>query len=394
MNIAGIVAEYDPFHSGHAYHIEKTREAGADAVVVALGGDFTQRGEAAFCEKGARARAALLCGADLVLEIPAPFAMASAERFALGGVAVLDALGCVDTLSFGSESGDAPALERLAALLDSPAFSEALKTELADGAGYASARAAAAEKLLPGAGALLSGANDLLGSEYCKQLSRLGSKMRPFAVKRAGAGHGEAPGGGHASASYLRGLGTVRGLAPYVPEAALDIYIDEAGRGALPCMTERLEPAILAKLRSMEEEDFSRVPDAAAEGLYHRVYTASRRAATYEGLLAAIKTKRYAMSRVKRVVMSAFLGFDDSVLKGSSPAYCHVLAMNAVGAAVLKEAKRAAKLPVGSSLAELAQTSAAAAYQAKLEALATDLFWLSAPSPHPCGEAFTRKLIK
>lgn len=394
MNVAGIIAEYDPFHLGHAYQIEATRAAGAEAVVVALGGDFTQRGAAAFCEKGVRARAALSCGADLVLEIPAPFAMASAERFAYGGVALLSSLGCVGTLSFGSESGNAEALWRLGEVLDAPEFSALLKEELAGGAAYASARAAAAERLFPGAAALLSGANDLLGAEYCKWIRRLEVKMRPLTIKREGVTHGAKKAGeGFASASYLRELGTVYGLRDYVPAAAFALYTQEAGRGGLPCLDGRLSPAIMAKLRSMDEEEFARVPDAAGEGLYHRVFAASRRAVDYESLCAAVKTKRYAMSRVRRVIMGAFLGFDEERIRGGLP-YCHVLAMNEVGAAVLSEAKKSSALPVSASLAVLEKTSERAACFAKLESRVTDLFWLSAPSPRPCGEAYTRKLIK
>ena len=117
MKIAGIIAEYDPFHNGHAYQIAKTRDAGAEAIVVVLGGEFTQRGEPAWCSKYTRAEAALCCGADLVLEMPVPYAVGSAEKFAEGGISILDALGCVDVLSFGSESGDAEKLKAVSALV-------------------------------------------------------------------------------------------------------------------------------------------------------------------------------------------------------------------------------------------------------------------------------------
>lgn len=395
MKITGIIAEYDPFHNGHAYHIGKARAAGADAVVVALGGEFTQRGEPAWCSKYLRAQCALLCGADLVLEIPLPYALGSAERFAEGGVSVLDALGCVDTLSFGSECGDAEKITRFAALSDSPEFLDEVKKAHSGGVSAASAREAAARFLAPELSEIAASPNDTLGTEYCKWLSRLGSSIEPFAVRRYGAGHGEAVlKSGIASATYLRSFPSVSDILPYVPAATHGLLLEAETAGKLPALPEKYGVAALSRLRTLSEAELARVPDCAAEGLYHRVFDAVRQAKSLDELYSLIKTKRYAMSRVKRIVAGAYLGLDGSVLKGAKLPYIRVLGMNDLGAAVLKEAKSTAKLPISASLAELERVSETAAVFAALEARAEDLWQILLPSPGECGLAYKTKLIK
>ena len=397
MKIAGIIAEYDPFHNGHAYQIAKTRDAGADAVVAVLGGEFTQRGEPAWCSKYLRAEAALLCGADLVLEMPVPYALGSAEKFAEGGIKILDALGCVDVLSFGSESGDAEKIMAFAALSEREDFIEEYKKALSEGISSPSARQKAAEKLAPELSSVAANPNDTLGAEYCKWLLRLDSKIRPSTVKRYGAGHGEAAvlKSGIASATYLRSFDEPEDIFPFVPYKVYELLAKAYREGKLPFSEKKIEPAVLAVLRMMREEDFEKVPDCASEGLYHRVFDAVREASTLDELYLSIKTKRYAMSRVKRIVSGAFLGLDNSVLKNSELPYIRVLGMNETGAAVLKEAKNSGcRLPVSSSLAELSKTSETAEYFAMLESRAEDLWQLGLPTPGKCGIAYTTKLIK
>lgn len=397
MKIAGIIAEYDPFHNGHAYQIAKTRDMGAEAVVVALGGEFTQRGEPAWCSKYLRAEAALNCGADLVLEIPLPYAVGSAEKFAEGGVKVLDALGCVDILSFGSESGEAEKIMAFAALAETEEYIEEYKKALSEGISAAAARQKAAEKTFPELAAVAENPNDTLGAEYCKWLLRLESKIKPSTVKRYGAGHGEAAvlKSGIASATYLRSFVEPEDIFPFVPYKTYELLAKGYREGKLPFDCKKIEPAVLAVLRMMGEEEFAKVPDCAAEGLYHRVFDAVQKAASLDELYELIKTKRYAMSRVKRIVSGAFLGLDSSVLKTAKLPYIRVLGMNDVGAAVLKEAKSSGcKLPVSSSLADLAKTSETAEYFAMLESRAEDLWQLGLPKPGRCGLAYTAKIIK
>ena len=397
MKIAGIIAEYDPFHNGHAYQIARTKDAGADAVVVVLGGEFTQRGEPAWCSKYTRAKAALLCGADLVLEMPLPYAVASAEKFAEGGISVLDALKCVDVLSFGSESGDAGKIMEFAKLFEREDFIEEYKKALSEGISSAAAREKAAEKLAPELSSVAANPNDTLGAEYCKWLLRLNSKIKPSTVKRYGAGHGEAAvlKSGMASATYLRTFEEPEDIFPFVPYKCYELLAKDYREGKLPFSEKKIEPAVLAVLRMMGEEDFAKVPDCGSEGLYHRVFDAVQEATNLDELYLSIKTKRYAMSRVKRIVAGAFLGLDSSVLKDAKLPYIRVLGMNETGAAVLKEAKAAGcELPISASLADLEKTSETAKLFAALENKAENLWQLGLPKPGKCGLAYTTKIIK
>ena len=184
MRIAVIIAEYNPFHNGHAYHIAQTRKNGATHIAVVMSGNFVQRGEPAFLEKHVRARAALSGGADLVLELPLAFACAPAQRFGLGAVYVAEKMGCVDMLSFGSESGDTARLEQAAAVLDTPQFREALARELESGAPYPQAVSRAMERCGSGFAGLTASPNDTLALEYLRALRQLGSKIYPMAVRR------------------------------------------------------------------------------------------------------------------------------------------------------------------------------------------------------------------
>lgn len=397
MKIAGIIAEYDPFHNGHAYQIAKTKEAGADAVVVVLGGEFTQRGEPAWCSKYLRAKAALLCGADLVLELPVPYAIGSAERFAEGGISILDSLRCVDVLSFGSECGSAEKIMEFAKLFEKPEFTEKYKKFLSEGISSPLARQKAAEKLSPELSSVAANPNDTLGSEYCKWLLRLGSNISVSTVKRYGAGHGETAvlKSGIASATYLRTFNDPTDIFPFVPQKCHSLLTDEYNKGKLPFNEKKIEPAVLAVLRSMSEEDFSKVPDCGSEGLYHRVFDAVGAASSLDELYSLIKTKRYTMSRVKRIVTGAFLGLDNTVLKSAKLPYIRVLGMNDKGALVLKEAKASGcELPISSSLATLEKTSETAKLFASLENKAENLWQLGLPSPGKCGIAYTEKIIK
>ena len=203
MKAVGIVAEYNPFHSGHRYQIRKIREIfGAETPVAAvMSGDFVQRGEAASYDKFTRAEAAVRGGVSLVIEMPLPWSLSSAESFARGGVGLLGAAGVIDALSFGSESGDLSALEKTAAVLDTPEFAEALKRELTGGTPFAAARARAARALLGESAAVLDTPNDLLAVEYIRAAAKLGYIFDYTPVRREGSTHD-----GAGSASELRAL--------------------------------------------------------------------------------------------------------------------------------------------------------------------------------------------
>ena len=252
MKFAGIIAEYDPFHNGHAWQLQAARERGARAVAVALSCALTQRGAPPLLPERVRAAAAQDAGASLVFALPAPWAMSGAESFARAGVALLAAAGC-DALVFGAEDPDPDRLTAAARVLASPAYRAALKEQLAAGArNFAAARQAAVEQAAPGRGlaALLDKPNNNLAVEYCKAILELGAPLEPIPLPRQGANHGDARTAGcYASASALRALWRREGpeaLAPYVPAAALPLYqvggqavLRRQGRGSTPWLSAR-----------------------------------------------------------------------------------------------------------------------------------------------------------
>lgn len=390
MVIAGVVAEYNPFHLGHAHHLEETRRRGATHIVAVMSGQFVQRGEPALLDKWTRARAALSCGADLVLELPLPYAMATAQRFALGAVGLLDALGCVDLLSFGSDCGDLDRLKACIRLLNAPRFPQALGQFLDRGMTFAAARQQAVREL-GGAelAATLGRANDILALEYLAALEQLGSAMAPLAIPRRGAGHdADRPQGGFASASCLRQM-ILEGQEEWqtlVPSRALPLYREAMGRGMGPARLKALERPILAAVRTLTREGVQQLPDL-SEGLENRLLKA-RGAASLEELLGEIKTKRYPLARVRRLVLSAFLQVRGD-LALARPPYLRVLGANRRGFEVLSRAKDTAQLPLDHSLARLSRRVPEAQVYLQTEALAGDLWALALPKVGPAGLEYT-----
>lgn len=379
MKIVGIAAEYDPFTNGHALHIARTRAAFDEpcAVVCVMSGSFTQRGEPACLGKFVRARAAASCGADLVLELPVDFALASAERFAFGAAALLDSLGMVDVMSFGSESGSVEELREAAALLASPELDELIRAELARGVSYAAARQKAAERLAGSPLELLKKPNNILGLEYIKALNTMKSTVRPFTVKRAGAHDGDHE--EYPSASVLRTVlrsgGSVNGMAP---ERAVAMYASETAAGRAPVSVNALETAVLSRLRSMSLPELEALPDA-SDGLGTRVYKAARAARTLEELYALAKTKRYALSRIRRVAMCAYLGMT-AADRAERPRYARVLAATETGRRLLR--KNGCGLPVITKAAAAKRLPYEVLNEFLLETRATDLWSLGRPEPN------------
>ena len=373
MQVAGAICEYNPFHTGHAWQLSELRRRGAAAIVCAMSGNFTQRGDFAIVRKHVRAEAAIRGGADLVLELPLPWAISSAEGFARGGVEVLAATGVVDTLAFGSECADTDTLAHVADALSSDAFAEALKSELDKRDSFAAARQRAAEKLAGTDAAVLANPNDILGVEYCKALS--GTGIAPLALPRMGAAHDGAPSGEYASASYIRAH--MERAAPYLTPDMRRLYDAERAAGRAPVAMANAERAILARLRTMGENDFA-CYDEGNEGLYHRFFDAARRAASVAELLDAVKTKRYAHARLRRMLLAMYLGLPNAERPDKVP-YLRVLAMNDKGKTLLHDMRKTATLPVLIKPADVRELSPAAQRLMELEARATDLYALAYP---------------
>lgn len=374
METAGIVAEYNPFHRGHAWHIAETRRrlGGEAPVVCVMSGHWVQRGECALADKWLRAALALDRGADLVVELPTPWAMASAESFARGAVSLLAATGVVDVLSFGSETGELAPLEEAAAALDAPDYPERLRAALGRGLSFPAARQEAA------GAACLSAPNNNLGVEYLRSLRALGSTIRPMTVPRQGAGHDGPAAGGFASASELRRLlraGRGEEAAP---------YLTAPWSGELADM-QHIERAVLARLRTMGEGDWAALPDGGgAEGLPSRLAKAAREAVSLEDFYTRAKTRRYPHARLRRLALAAFLGLR-AAERPAVPPYVRVLGLGGRGRALLRRMKDTCPLPVIVKPAQAREMDGPARALFEAEAKYTDLYGLCFPAPRPCG---------
>lgn len=377
MNISGIISEYNPFHMGHKHHIDQTRAALGDdsGIVCVMSGNFVQRGEPAAFLKNARAQCALHGGADLVLELPLPWALSSAEGFARGAVGLLGAAGCVSHLSFGSESGELAPLEKAAEVLLRPEMDAIIRELLPGGLPYAAARQLAAERLAGESLPQLKSPNDILGIEYIKAIYSQRLSMKPLTVKRVGAGHDQPGGGDMPSASELRKrLAAGETVYANMPKECGEVLKREMHQGRGPVMGAALDTAIISRLRMLSKERFEALPDS-GEGLAARLYRAASAEVSVDAVIAAAATKRYALSRLRRMVMCAALGIKEGDAEGIPP-YIRVLAANSRGCAILKQMQEKASLPIITKPAEINSLGAEARACFALERAATDLFVL------------------
>ncbi len=381
MKTAAVICEYNPFHNGHRYQLEQTRAAGATHIVAVMSGNFTQRGDVAVFDKYARTLTALKNGVDLVIELPTKYSLSSAEGFAAGAVGIITALGCVDMLSFGSESGDIAALKEASAASEYAVHTDLFFTLMRNGKSYPAALAEAVkEYYTDDVYETLSTPNNTLAVEYLNALDNCGSRIEPFTVARHGAEHDSAEeSGGFASASLIR-----KKILSGEDWSALSPAENA------PCAdVKRLERAILARLREMRPDDFLRLYDG-ANGLAERLCKAVRKACTLDELYLLTKTKRYTLARIRRAVMCGFLGLYKEQLTVPN-AYIRILGMNARGREIL--AKADCPLPIDTSLKKLSAFSREAHRQAAFEERCGDLYSLAFEKPRPCGYEFTAKPV-
>ena len=394
--LAGIIAEYDPFHNGHAWQLQQAKALGAQRVAVAMSCGLTQRGALPLLPESVRVQAALTCGADLVFALPAPYACSGAECFARAGVQLLAAAGC-DALVFGAETPDAALLMEAARVLSGAEYRTALKARLSAGArSFAAARQAAVEAVCPGTGlaALLDKPNNNLAVEYCKAILELGASLVPIPLPRQGAGHGQAlteTGGQFASASALRTLwqsGGADAAAPYVPAEVLPLYreVFAAGQYTDLAAAQRCQLALL-RSRCAGTAPFAQVRGI-SEGLEHRLEAAVRSSTTHAELLDSLTTVRYPRARMRRLAMDAALGYSADAFPALPP-YLHLLGAQKDALPLLK----AAALPVSHSLARLAEQNAPCRAVVDAQLRACDFGALCRKKPEPMGGALRQKII-
>ncbi len=378
MNIIGIVCEYNPFHKGHAWQIAAGRESlGEDSVTVcAMSGDYVQRGEPAAFSKFARAEAACRCGADLVFELPLPWALSSAEGFARGAVSLLAGLGCTH-LSFGSEHGSLDALERLAQELSRTDIIEEIKQLMArePRLSFAAARQQLLTEYLGETAAILEKPNNILAVEYLKALRQLELPLQPFTLERRGSGHDQAGEGELRSASELRAM-LRRGEDPgeHIPPAAMEVFRREMEQGRAALDGDRLELALLSRLRMLDENSYLSLPDG-GDGAGQRLYAAVRTGSNLEEIWEAAAARRIPMARVRRMCLCAALGVKKG-MSGGLPPYARLLAANNRGREYLRNIDNKTTISVVTKPAHVKHLGPEARELFALGASAHDLFTL------------------
>ena len=378
---AGIVSEYNPFHNGHMYHIEKTRQSGADTVVCVMSGNFVQRGECAILPKHKRAEAAIRGGADLVIDLPVPWAMSSAESFARGSISLLSAVG-IDILSFGSEVDSKALLYRAAEATEDERVSQRIKELMSEGMSYPAALSKSTDEIYgEEVSALLAQPNSTLAVEYIKQIEKYSPDCDILPVKRMAVGHDSTETKERfASASRIRALVSEVDVSGFVPSFSLQ-------HGEELYNVKYAERAILSALRETSREDCSLyVTDQ--KGLSDRIYNAVKSADSLEALYAAAKSRNYTHSRVRREVMNIYLKIPAS-FSLKTPPFIKVLAANSKGLSLLKNAR----LPVVTKHSDAVFEDAFSKQVYDLQCSTTDKFSLMTEKISPMGMEQKKSVI-
>jgi len=386
MSGIGIIAEFNPLHTGHEFLINEAKKYGT--VVCVISGNFVQRGDTAIAEKRIRALAALKAGADLVIELPVLWSMSTAQNFALGGVSALKNAGC-NKIMFGSECGDIKELLNAADILLSDDFSKNVQKKVESGITFAAARQSAAEELGVKKG-ILEGANNNLGLEYILAARNIGFNPEFITVCRRGAAHDSKMEDEFVSASLLRDKllkGDSAFCKRYMSEEILKLFSSENLSDI-----KRIDTAILAILRSKSQNMLKTLPDL-SEGLENKLFSAISIATNLEELYNTIKVKRYTLARIRRLVLSAFIGADNSFFMKPVP-YLRILGFNKKGEAFMRENLKGCKVPIINRIADVEKLEPSAKSVFETEARATDLYLLSLEKPQKCGLEYTSKLIK
>jgi len=417
MNVLGIIAEYNPFHNGHLYHLEQSRKlCSTDYTVCVMSGSFIQRGEPALVNKWARAEMALLSGIDLVLELPVVYAMSSAEYFAYGGVKILDSLGIVDHLCFGSESGSLEGLKAVAEVLhnEPQPYKELLKKYLNGGISYPAARESALKEYFERTdgfsediGSTMGQSNNILGVEYLKALKRLGSRIKPFTISRIHNSYNtEDITGSISSATSIRKYIFDRpSVSPdsipvrALPEPTIQVLEREFGSGRGPVFSHSFASIILASIRKMSSRQLKLLPYV-SEGLENRIKDSADNSGTLYELIDKVCTKRYTRTRIQRALFHLLTGLTsnefDNFNQNGGPQYIRVLGFNSKGRQLLSALKDTASLPVIVKAANFKNTSNPLVNRMlEIESHSTDMYVLGYQNPEfrYAGQEFTQNVV-
>lgn len=344
--VVAIIGEYNPFHNGHAYHIQKTKEiTNADYVIAIISGSFVQRGNVSLIDKWSKADMALCNGVDLVIELPTVYSISSAENFAYGAIKILNSLKIVDTLSFGSEFCDLEVLEKIADVLtnEPPEFKTLLEHELSKGVSFPKARENALLMYLNDIrkyANILSSPNNILAIEYLKALKKTKSKIKPLAIQRINVGYNDLEiKNNFASATAIRKKiidNTPAGISKLMPSSSYKILYNSIKKGHYVKDITTFEKEILYSLRKMYTDEIAELPDV-SEGLENSIQDAADSCNTITEFMNIVKSKRYTSTRIQRILLYALLGITKEDMKTSykiNP-YVRILGMNANGKELL-----------------------------------------------------------
>jgi predicted nucleotidyltransferase len=420
MSVLGIVTEYNPFHNGHKYHIEKSKEiTGCDTVVCVMSGNFIQRGEPALLNKFARAEIALQSGVDLVIELPLPYAMSSAEAFGFGAVKILDSIGVVDCISFGSEHGNVDSLISIADILvkEPDEYKAELKKQLSLGLSFPVCRQRAIEKYLKhnlvseptvNLSSLLETSNNILGIEYLKALNKLKSAIKPYTIKRiVNQYNSPVITGDISSATAIRNsifnVVQEQQLSPNtvqaIPDIANTIIEKEFKKGRGPININVFENILLAFLRCSSTEKLGEITGI-SEGLEYRIKKAADTSGNIDTLLSNICTKRYTKTRLQRILFSLLAGITkndmDLFQQYGGPQYARILGFNNKGREILSKMKKNSVLPIITKPVDYKKTcNRLLKRMLEIEAQATDLYVLGYKNPafRKAGQEYTQNIV-
>lgn len=414
LKTVGLIVEYNPLHNGHVYHIQQAKRlTNSENVVCVMSGNFIQRGEPAIIDKWARAEMALLAGADLVIELPVVYAMASAEFFSFGAVKLLESTGVVDSLCFGSEYGEIEALEEIANILafEPGEFKEYLKGFLSTGISFPKAREKAllsyferyGSNDVENVGDILCKANNILGIEYLKALKRINSSIKPYTIKRLANEYNQTQlSGSISSATAIRygvQVGKIEETFKSMPKSSIDIFKREVEEGRAPIYLSNYDRMALGILRSLTVSQLADLPFA-SEGLHNRIKKSLNCSSSLLELFDNVTSKRYTRTRIQRSVLHALTGLKQSEFNAfnddGGPKYIRILGFNNKGRLLLKKMGEVSKLPVFVKAANILSTlDEEQKRMFEIEVFSTDMYVLGYPKAGmQTGQELTRNIIK
>lgn len=394
IKAVGIIAEYNPFHNGHAWHVAQAKQqSGCGYSIAVMSGHFTQRGEPAAFDKWTRAAMAVSGGVDLVLELPVVFAVRSAQYFATAGIQLLNALGVVSHVAFGAENADRRLLEQAAAF-NTAELGATLRAKLASGITYAAALADCISQSGV-SDSLLTQPNNILAIEYIRAINRYAQSLTPIIIpRRQSHYHDKTVTSPFASASAVRQALISRdidSLEIAIPQSSLAMIRSQISTGRGPIVYEAFAALILFKLRTAQLLDLAELPDI-REGLHHKLATEALKATTVKELLFRIKSKRYSQTRLQRALIHALLGLGKQQIKifdQCGPQYARVLAFNTKGKSLLKAMATRSQVPIVTKTTHFLNTKqrnhqknlTRLEQMLSIDTLSSDIYSLGTPQP-------------